>query len=108
MPSQKQLAASICVQFGEHYLAEKEYTKAARSYKDALSHVPTDNKVGSSRPDAAPAGAQGPARLPGMGIRGMGPPVWRACSSVPQGLPRPQPLEQVCPPTSALTAIRGG
>ncbi|KAF6101527.1 tetratricopeptide repeat domain 21A [Phyllostomus discolor] len=45
MPSQKQLAASICVQFGEHYLAEKEYTKAARSYKDALSHVPTDNKV---------------------------------------------------------------
>ncbi|XP_037004098.2 tetratricopeptide repeat protein 21A isoform X1 [Artibeus jamaicensis] len=45
MPSQKQLAASICVQFGEHHLAEKEYTKAARSYKDALSHVPTDNKV---------------------------------------------------------------
>lgn len=45
MPSQKQLAASICVQFGEHYLAEKEYTKAARSYKDALTHVPTDNKV---------------------------------------------------------------
>ncbi|XP_054451813.1 tetratricopeptide repeat protein 21A isoform X2 [Pteronotus mesoamericanus] len=45
IPSQKQLAASICVQFGEHYLAEKEYAKAARSYRDALSYAPTDNKV---------------------------------------------------------------
>ncbi|KAG8521522.1 Tetratricopeptide repeat protein 21A, partial [Galemys pyrenaicus] len=45
IPSQKQLAASICVQFGEHYLAEKEYAKAVRSYKDALSYSPTDNKI---------------------------------------------------------------
>ncbi|XP_037703418.1 tetratricopeptide repeat protein 21A isoform X2 [Choloepus didactylus] len=45
IPSQKQLAASICIQFGEHYLAEKEYTKAVRSYKDALSYSPIDNKV---------------------------------------------------------------
>ncbi|XP_016051686.1 PREDICTED: tetratricopeptide repeat protein 21A [Miniopterus natalensis] len=45
IPSQKQLAASICVRFGEHYLAEKEYAKAVRSYKDALSHWPTDNEV---------------------------------------------------------------
>ncbi|KAF5921771.1 hypothetical protein HPG69_012942 [Diceros bicornis minor] len=45
IPSQKQLAASICVQFGEHYLAEKEYAKAVRSYKDALSYSPIDNKV---------------------------------------------------------------
>ncbi|XP_019518289.1 PREDICTED: tetratricopeptide repeat protein 21A isoform X2 [Hipposideros armiger] len=43
--SQKQLAASICIQFGEHYLEEKDYAKAVRSYKDALSYSPTDNKV---------------------------------------------------------------
>uniref|UniRef100_A0A8D1WEC3 Tetratricopeptide repeat domain 21A n=1 Tax=Sus scrofa TaxID=9823 RepID=A0A8D1WEC3_PIG len=43
--SQKQLAASICIHFGEYYLAEKEYAKAVRSYKDALSYSPTDNKV---------------------------------------------------------------
>ncbi|XP_076985876.1 tetratricopeptide repeat protein 21A isoform X2 [Tamandua tetradactyla] len=45
IPSQKQLAASICIQFGEYYLAEKEYAKAVRSYKDALSYSPIDNKV---------------------------------------------------------------
>ncbi|KAL0593486.1 Tetratricopeptide repeat protein 21A [Plecturocebus cupreus] len=45
IPSQKQLAASICIQFAEHYLAEKEYDKAAQSYQDALSYLPTDNKV---------------------------------------------------------------
>lgn len=45
IPSQKQLAASICILFGEYYLAEKEYAKAVRSYKDALSYSPTDNKV---------------------------------------------------------------
>lgn len=50
IPSQKELAASICFQFGEHYVAEKEYAKAVRSYKDALSYSPTDNKVGSSKP----------------------------------------------------------
>ncbi|KAM5233426.1 tetratricopeptide repeat protein 21A isoform 5-T10 [Hipposideros larvatus] len=43
--SQKQLAASICIQFGEHYLEEKDYAKAVQSYKDALSYSPTDNKV---------------------------------------------------------------
>ncbi|XP_061052582.1 tetratricopeptide repeat protein 21A isoform X3 [Eubalaena glacialis] len=45
IPSQKQLAASICVHFGEYYLAEKEYAKAVQSYKDALSYSPIDNKV---------------------------------------------------------------
>ncbi|XP_036122537.1 tetratricopeptide repeat protein 21A isoform X3 [Molossus molossus] len=45
IPSQKQLAASICIQFGEYYLAEKEYAKAVRSYKDALSYSPIDNQV---------------------------------------------------------------
>lgn len=55
IPSQKQLAASICVQFGEHHLAEKEFAKAVRSYKDALFYSPDDNKVGSSKPEAAPS-----------------------------------------------------
>nr|XP_012597615.1 tetratricopeptide repeat protein 21A isoform X6 [Microcebus murinus] len=45
IPSQKQLAACICTQFGEHYLAEKEYAKAVKAYKDALSYSPIDNKV---------------------------------------------------------------
>ncbi|KAK2497899.1 hypothetical protein MC885_006116 [Smutsia gigantea] len=43
--SQKQLAASICIQCGELYLAEKEYAKTEQSYKNALSYSPTDNKV---------------------------------------------------------------
>ncbi|XP_036777583.2 tetratricopeptide repeat protein 21A isoform X4 [Manis pentadactyla] len=43
--SQKQLAASICIQCGEQYLAEKEYAKTEQSYKNALSYSPTDNKV---------------------------------------------------------------
>lgn len=54
-PSQKQLAASICVQCGEHYLAEKELAKAGRCYKDALSYSPGDSKVGAPEPDAAPS-----------------------------------------------------
>ncbi|XP_055270575.1 tetratricopeptide repeat protein 21A isoform X3 [Moschus berezovskii] len=45
IPSQKQLAASICIQFGEYYLAKKEYAKAVQSYKEALSYTPIDNKV---------------------------------------------------------------
>ncbi|KAB0390540.1 hypothetical protein E2I00_017559 [Balaenoptera physalus] len=45
IPSQKQLAASICIHYGEYYLAEKEYAKAVQSYKDALSYSPIDNKV---------------------------------------------------------------
>uniref|UniRef100_A0A8C5K0R6 Tetratricopeptide repeat domain 21A n=1 Tax=Jaculus jaculus TaxID=51337 RepID=A0A8C5K0R6_JACJA len=45
IPFQKQLAASICIQFGEHFQAEKDYGKAAQYYKDALSYSPTDNKV---------------------------------------------------------------
>uniref|UniRef100_G1P572 Tetratricopeptide repeat domain 21A n=1 Tax=Myotis lucifugus TaxID=59463 RepID=G1P572_MYOLU len=65
IPSQKELAASICFHFGEHYVAEKEYAKAVRSYKDALSYSPTDNKVGSSKPDPTPSlRARCPAELP--------------------------------------------
>lgn len=65
IPSQKELAASICFHFGEHYVVEKEYAKAVRSYKDALSYSPTDNKVGSSKPDPTPPlRARCPAELP--------------------------------------------
>lgn len=97
IPSEKQLAASICVQFGEHYLEEKEYAKAMRSYKDALAYSPTDNKVWSSKPDPASSlGVRCRAALPGQG-RGQfllctslrssgvhlvwGPLMWGACSS---------------------------
>lgn len=45
LPFQKQLAASICIQTGEHYVTEKDYDNAVKSYKDALSYSPTDNKV---------------------------------------------------------------
>ncbi|XP_038179194.1 tetratricopeptide repeat protein 21A isoform X3 [Arvicola amphibius] len=45
LPVQKQLAVSICVQTGEHYVTEKDYDNAVKSYKDALSYSPTDNKV---------------------------------------------------------------
>jgi Tfp pilus assembly protein PilF len=54
MPSQKQLATSICIQFGEHYLAEKDYARAVRSYKDALAYSPTDNKVSSPESKTLP------------------------------------------------------
>ncbi|KAM4821302.1 tetratricopeptide repeat protein 21A isoform 1-T1 [Thomomys bottae] len=45
LPTQKRLASSICIQCGEHYMSEKDYAKAVRSYKDALSYSPTDNKA---------------------------------------------------------------
>lgn len=49
LPFQKQLAASICIQTGEHYVTEKDYDNAVKSYKDALSYSPTDNKVRGPR-----------------------------------------------------------
>lgn len=76
IPSQKQLAASICIQFGEYYLAEKEYAKAVQSYKDALSYTPVDNKVGSLEGDPCPClGAQSLAELPDYGQK-LVPSLW--------------------------------
>ncbi|XP_020826210.1 tetratricopeptide repeat protein 21A isoform X1 [Phascolarctos cinereus] len=45
LPSQKQLASWICAQFGEQHLSERDYPKAVKAYKDALSYSPIDNKV---------------------------------------------------------------
>ncbi|XP_072455054.1 tetratricopeptide repeat protein 21A isoform X3 [Notamacropus eugenii] len=45
LPSQKQLASWICAQFGEQHLSEKDYPKAVKAYKDALTYSPIDNKV---------------------------------------------------------------
>ncbi|XP_068940430.1 tetratricopeptide repeat protein 21A isoform X2 [Petaurus breviceps papuanus] len=45
LPSQKQLASWICAQFGEQYLSERDYPKAVKAYKDALTYSPIDNKV---------------------------------------------------------------
>lgn len=48
IPFQNQVAASICVQIGEHHLTDKDYDSAMKSYKDALAYSPTDNKVWSN------------------------------------------------------------
>lgn len=56
LPFQKQLAASICIQTGEHYVTEKDYDNAVKSYKDALSYSPTDNKVRGPRKNTVGAG----------------------------------------------------
>ncbi|XP_068790276.1 tetratricopeptide repeat protein 21A [Struthio camelus] len=45
VPSQKQLAALINVQFAEHYLSQKDYVQAAKSYKNALTYTPGDSKI---------------------------------------------------------------
>uniref|UniRef100_A0A8C7ECY3 Tetratricopeptide repeat domain 21A n=1 Tax=Nothoprocta perdicaria TaxID=30464 RepID=A0A8C7ECY3_NOTPE len=45
VPSQKQLAALINVQFAEHYLSYKDYQQAAKSYKNALTYIPGDSKI---------------------------------------------------------------
>ncbi|XP_036594734.1 tetratricopeptide repeat protein 21A isoform X2 [Trichosurus vulpecula] len=45
LPSQKQLASWICAQFGQQHLSERDYPKAVKAYKDALSYSPIDNKV---------------------------------------------------------------
>lgn len=99
IPSQKQLAASICVQFGEHYLAEKECDQAVRSYKEALSYSPTDNQVGPHPPVCAP-----PPRSSGVGH---GTPGVRSLLSPTPGPPSPKPLEQGRE-APLCTAICGG
>lgn len=63
IPFQKQLAASICIQMGEHRLTEKDYESALKSYKEALSYAPTDNKVcgpGNNTLEAGEGGSVGP------------------------------------------------
>ncbi|XP_020661983.3 tetratricopeptide repeat protein 21A [Pogona vitticeps] len=45
IPSQKQVALTVCVQFAEFYRAEKEYEKAIKYYTEALACVPTDSKI---------------------------------------------------------------
>uniref|UniRef100_A0A8C8SR38 Tetratricopeptide repeat domain 21A n=1 Tax=Pelusios castaneus TaxID=367368 RepID=A0A8C8SR38_9SAUR len=45
IPSQKQLTSSICVQYAEQYLIEKDYVQAVKWYKDALSYTQTDSKI---------------------------------------------------------------
>lgn len=101
--SQKQLAASICVQFGEYHQTEKEYDQAVRSYKEALSYSPTDNQVGPSSPEPAPP----PVCDPPPRSSGARPLVWGACSSRPQGLPPQSPWSEAGKPLCALPFVEG-
>lgn len=59
IPFQNQLAASICIQIGEHHLSEKDYDSAVKSYKDALAYSPTDSKVCCPQSDTLRAGECG-------------------------------------------------
>ncbi|XP_074652535.1 tetratricopeptide repeat protein 21B-like [Tubulanus polymorphus] len=43
--SQKQLAADICCQVSEHAASHREYDKAIKSYKEALTYMENDSKI---------------------------------------------------------------
>ncbi|KAM4687801.1 tetratricopeptide repeat protein 21A [Discoglossus pictus] len=45
IPTQKQVASLISVRLAEHYLEMKDYEKALKYYRDALSFCETDSKV---------------------------------------------------------------
>ncbi|XP_077159811.1 tetratricopeptide repeat protein 21A isoform X2 [Paroedura picta] len=45
IPSQKQVALEIYIQYAEFFKSEKKYEEAVKYYLDALSIIPTDSKV---------------------------------------------------------------
>lgn len=44
-PAQKHLAAEICAGIAKHSVAQRDYEKAIKFYREALVHCETDNKV---------------------------------------------------------------
>ncbi|CAD7690626.1 unnamed protein product [Nyctereutes procyonoides] len=44
-PAQKQLAAEICAGIAKHSVAQRDYEKAIKFYREALVHCETDNKI---------------------------------------------------------------
>uniref|UniRef100_A0A8I3P714 Tetratricopeptide repeat domain 21B n=1 Tax=Canis lupus familiaris TaxID=9615 RepID=A0A8I3P714_CANLF len=44
-PAQKQLAAEICAGIAKHSVAQRDYEKAIKFYREALVHCDTDNKI---------------------------------------------------------------
>lgn len=45
VPAQKHLAAEICAEIAKHSVAQRDYEKAIKFYREALVHYETDNKV---------------------------------------------------------------
>ncbi|XP_066201690.1 tetratricopeptide repeat protein 21B isoform X1 [Saccopteryx leptura] len=45
VPAQKQLAAEICAEMAKHSVAQRDYEKAIKFYREALVHCETDNKI---------------------------------------------------------------
>nr|XP_058908371.1 tetratricopeptide repeat protein 21B isoform X5 [Kogia breviceps] len=45
VPAQKHLAAEICAEIAKHSVAQQDYEKAIKFYREALVHCETDNKI---------------------------------------------------------------
>ena len=45
VPAQKHLATDICAEIAKHSVAQRNYEKAIKFYREALVHCETDNKV---------------------------------------------------------------
>uniref|UniRef100_A0A3Q2H4W9 Tetratricopeptide repeat protein 21B n=1 Tax=Equus caballus TaxID=9796 RepID=A0A3Q2H4W9_HORSE len=45
VPAQKHLAAEICAEIAKHSVAQRDYEKAIKFYREALVHSETDNKI---------------------------------------------------------------
>ncbi|XP_036277766.1 tetratricopeptide repeat protein 21B isoform X3 [Pipistrellus kuhlii] len=45
LPAQKHLAAEICAEIAKHSVAQRDYEKAIKFYREALVHCETDNKI---------------------------------------------------------------
>ncbi|XP_070278930.1 tetratricopeptide repeat protein 21B isoform X2 [Myotis yumanensis] len=45
VPAQKHLAAEICAEIAKHSVAQRDYEKAIKFYREALVHCETDNKI---------------------------------------------------------------
>ena len=47
VPAQKHLAAEICAEIAKHSVAQRDYEKAIKFYREDLVHFFTDNKDSS-------------------------------------------------------------
>ncbi|XP_054978983.1 tetratricopeptide repeat protein 21B [Sorex araneus] len=45
VPTQKRLAAEICAEIAKHSVAQRDYEKAIKFYREALVYCETDNKI---------------------------------------------------------------
>uniref|UniRef100_A0A8C2QYJ1 Tetratricopeptide repeat domain 21B n=1 Tax=Capra hircus TaxID=9925 RepID=A0A8C2QYJ1_CAPHI len=54
VPAQKHLAAEICAEIAKHSVAQRNYEKAIKFYREALVHCETDNKVSTFIKFSAP------------------------------------------------------